>query len=409
MALPSGAQASHLSYVLGPPSHPASVVYASVAGAPSPLYASRDGGGGSWTAFASADPGGTLKDLSGNVVGINAIVASGLTFLGWTGGHLEGEVGQFVAAWACTTSGLFWTPALGSDGSATWKAVSGSSGLDDISIGNVAAGQYIHLLGEPANRVFVSNAERLYVSHTSTNLWEEAAPHATVTVGPLLAALAYKAQGRLIDNMVQTVGGMASSPIGNPHPNTHVQITTIVPDGWWWQRSLNAYRSFEWALVNGGVSSSTARTVQQQVSELSSESSSRVSLLTASGRLLETSIIFLGEHATARVEMTVQTTFTTQDAAARRLRASMKAPVRYHGQMLARSSTGEALGTTYLGLDDAELFVKSVKWEASSDLGPGACTCTCELSTNLAEDRDASAVASALLESLANHHKKHRR
>jgi hypothetical protein len=406
MALPSGSQGTHLSHVEGVPGHDVNAVLCSVAGASSPLYASVQSGS-TWPAFANADPSGHLKEPAGNTVGVNRVATSGLTFLGWSAGALTAAAGQYVAAWCCTTSGLFWTDVCGSPW--TWRAVSGASGLDDVSVGDVAAGQWIALLGGPVipvNRVFVTNAERCYVSHTQTNLWAEAAPHGTVGVGPWLSMKVVGATGSLPENVVQTIGPMSGSPIGGG-AGSHVQIAGLLPDGWYWLRTLNAYQDLEWTLVNGNVTGAP-RLVQQQVTDLASESSSRTSLLTASGRLAETALLYLGEHSSPRVDLTVQTTFTSQDAAARRLRATMQVPVRYHGQMQMRAADGSALATTTVDFSDALFFVRSVTWEASSELGPGACVCTAALSTTLAEDRSADDIAAAMLETARNLHKRSR-
>jgi hypothetical protein len=87
----------------------------------------------------------------------------------------------------------------------------------------------------------------------------------------------------------------------------------------------------------------------------------------------------------------------------------MQVPVRYHGQMLARSALGEALPTTYVAFDDAAFFVRSVRFASSTDGGPGACTCVCDLSTTLADDRSAEHIAAALIDQLRNTHKKQRK
>jgi hypothetical protein len=270
-----------------------------------------------------------------------------------------------VRIFAATDDGLYYattnTPTAGSD----WKSANDQSGLQGVAISNVFCGRSQFLLGVETSRIFAATDTSLYVSHNSGAQWDEVT-RGTVDVGAYLRdAVLYgtggTGTGALLSNKVQTIGQMASSPIGLA-AGTHVQVTSyqglpFLPSGWYWWRTLTQRYQWRYRLVNPACP--FAAILHAQLSQFEANETQTVS--TASALLAADARVVLGQSSQPQMVLTLPSSFTQDNAGLRDLQPTMTAHVTYHGTIAQKAADGTIRDTTYLDLDD-DFYVLGHKW-----------------------------------------------
>jgi hypothetical protein len=270
-----------------------------------------------------------------------------------------------VRIFAATDDGLYYsttnTPSAGAD----WKSANEQSGLAGVAITNVYCGKTQYLLGIETSRLFAATDTSLYVSHNSGMQWDEVT-RGTIDAGAYLRdAVLYgtggTGVGALLSNKVQTIGPMASSPIG-AGAATHVQVTSyqglpFLPTGWYWQRTLTQRMQWRWRLVNPACPFTNI--LRAQLSQFEANETQTVS--TASALMAAAMRVLLGQSSQPQMVLTLPSNFTQDDAALRDLQPTMTAHVTYHGTIAQKAADGTILDTTYLDLDD-DLYVLNHRW-----------------------------------------------
>jgi hypothetical protein len=265
-----------------------------------------------------------------------------------------------VRIFAATDDGLYYgttnTPTISSD----WKSANAQSGLQGVAITNAFCGRSQFLVGIETSRLFATTDTSLYVSHNSGMQWDEVT-RGKVDAGAYLRDAVVATTSALPTNKVQTVGPMATSPI-SAGAGTHVQVATylglpFLPTGWYWQRRLTQRYQWRYILVNPACP--FANELRAQLSQFEANESQTVS--TASALLASAVRVLLGQSSQPQIALTLQSSFTQDNAALRDLQPTMTAHVTYHGTIAQKAADGTIVDTTYLNLND-DFYVLSHRW-----------------------------------------------
>lgn len=271
-----------------------------------------------------------------------------------------------VAVMLCTNVGVYYMPTnIPSTGGANWSPqCNGMNGLAGFSITNLVAGQQTSIPNpnDPTgyvltNRLYAISGNSYYFSYSSGRWWRDLLRF-PLTAAPWFYAAAESILSDLPSYAVQTIGPMASSPIGGPS-GSHIQITSgtyALPSGWYWRRRWSYTREPFYALVNSNVA--YPQVYDEQVTELAVTPS--VPLGAAAATLALFFILLLGEHSTKQTTLTGQANFTQQESGLRYLWPTHAAAWSQVGQIKALSSEGELVTSYYINLSGVTFYVLSV-------------------------------------------------
>jgi hypothetical protein len=281
-----------------------------------------------------------------------------------------------VQVMAATDNGIYWSTTNTPTATGDWTSANDQNGLGGVSVTQVSVGAAQVLAGQTTSRLFAASDNALYMSGNS-GLQFDNVTQGRVDGGPYFAALVKSATGGAYPtNKVQTVGPMASTPIGGP-AGSHVQVTTYagfptLPATWYWQRRLTQRLSWEYRLVNPDCPFPHLQ--RDQLTDIEANESQTVD--TASALVAAVARKWLGENSTAQSILHVPSSFTQTSAALRKLQPTQAVAVTLSGTIPQRSSTGDIIDALYVNFSGATFYVLDHAWHLAQDGGPYAETST---------------------------------
>ncbi len=275
-----------------------------------------------------------------------------------------------IQAMAATDNGIYYATTPTPTSTGDWHSANDQNGLAGISVTQVSVGAPQVLAGQTTSRLFAASDNALYMSSNS-GLQFDNVTQGRVDLGPYVAALVKSVSSSAYPtNKVQTVGPMASSPIG-AGAGTHVQVTTYqgfptLPGTWYWQRRLTQRLSWEYRLVNPDCPFPNLQ--RDQLTDIEANESQGVDM--ASALVAAVARKWLGENSTAQAILKVPSSFTQQEAALRKLQPTQAVAVTLNGTIGQASSTGDIIDSLYVSYSGATFYVLDHAWGLAQDGGP---------------------------------------
>jgi hypothetical protein len=310
------------------------------------------------TVLLNANADGTLKSNDGAQVQIYRIQQYGP--VGGTGASFQGEQ---VVAFAATDAGLFRTDQVGGG---AWSSPNTASGLGDFAISFIMAGTVQTVLGRALTRIFAGAKRSFLISANSGDNWKDlladkldlgpfwyalagqsitgslggpGGPWPDSTLGALGSTSGLATNATSVGSILGATAQQASSGNLSPAGATDTGGTGTVlpvpthnprqlPSGWIWARRLDEQSQFTFRLVNLNSQAPYAGMQWSELSEL--QANADVGVITASEQIALVVWRWLYGASIPRIQLTLNSSITQTNAAARDLYPGDKVGVRYN-------------------------------------------------------------------------------